>query len=1044
MDGLSVAASVIAVIQISISVVNLCDEYFKRVKNAKEEIEKVRNQVALNLQILKNAQELLDGPYRAKLSASAGFKNALSIGKAELETLQQKLQENFFQQSEQGKKRNSFFNRMKDFRWPFTLTEIQQVITKLENVRQGVEQCIQIDQLRVILNAEQEANLAKLPIADGAAFDSFEDQGEPECLPDTRTGILDYMKEWAKNTQERRMLWLCGMAGTGKSTISRTFARYLHENGQLAASFFFKRGHANRGDASRLFTTIAMDLRLHIPELSPEMSKVVEKDPNISRKALREQFSKLVSGPLSKIDLSSHATLQSSNVAADSEPTWIIIIDALDECEDENSAPLILELLSKLRYITNGIRVFITSRPETPIQLGFRELSDGTHEDLILHNIQKPTIRHDIAIFFENEFRKIRRHQKLGEDWPSREIATALVDMATPLFISAATICRFISDKRFSVHSRLDLVLENRSSASKLDKTYLPALDQIMVGVDENERKILTREFRKIVGTIVLLESPLSRASLSEFLEKPTMDILCTLDSLHSVITIPDDDDVPIETFHLSFKDFLLDEQKRAQWFWIDSKKAHRYISIQCLKILSGLRKNICGIRPGTLRYEIDLNLVSRNIEPVVQYACRYWVVHFCNQTEEITNVEMEKMLGFLKVQLLNWLEAMSILGESHHTIHLIARLEAKIRTQCPGELQKTVLDLILDIKRFVQSNQYILNLAPLQIHYSSLIFAPEQSLVRKIYLNKLPSFVPKAPKVPKMWGETILTLETGEHVPKDRISIGFSSDGKEIMAALDEGVLMSWETTSGAQLQTFTSMYHRSDMKQAVFSDDGSRLAAGAGVGEEFSFIQIWNTKTGELLHTLDKHNHWVHLLQFSPNGQFLASSASDSKTIIWIVESGAILQIFNSDRCPSTLKFSANSREILLTSGTGRNELFDVITGNRLDKLTVGKPPLVESIAAFSPDGKWAAGIDCHPCEKSTIWLLELQNYSRDTVSQCFHPVKRLLFSPNSALLLSMSHFDNYQYLCTYLWDVKTMSLVPSKTSPKNYLSRQKTCVL
>ena len=32
-----------------------------------------------------------------------------------------------------------------------------------------------------------------LPIAEGAAFGSYENQHEPECLPGTRTGLLDHI-----------------------------------------------------------------------------------------------------------------------------------------------------------------------------------------------------------------------------------------------------------------------------------------------------------------------------------------------------------------------------------------------------------------------------------------------------------------------------------------------------------------------------------------------------------------------------------------------------------------------------------------------------------------------------------------------------------------------------------------------------------------------------------------------------------------------------------------------------------------------------------
>ena len=55
------------------------------------------------------------------------------------------------------------------------------------------------------------------------------------------------------------------IAGTGKSTILRTVTQSFADERLLAASFFFKRGEGDRGNASRFFTTIARQLIVKIP-----------------------------------------------------------------------------------------------------------------------------------------------------------------------------------------------------------------------------------------------------------------------------------------------------------------------------------------------------------------------------------------------------------------------------------------------------------------------------------------------------------------------------------------------------------------------------------------------------------------------------------------------------------------------------------------------------------------------------------------------------------------------------------------------------------
>jgi len=91
------------------------------------------------------------------------------------------------------------------------------------------------------------------------------------------------------------------MAGTGKSTISRTVAQNFADKGDLSASFFFKRGEGDRGHARMLFTTIAAQLVQKLPSLALHVQNVIEADPTILTKALKQQFDTLVLEPLGRL-----------------------------------------------------------------------------------------------------------------------------------------------------------------------------------------------------------------------------------------------------------------------------------------------------------------------------------------------------------------------------------------------------------------------------------------------------------------------------------------------------------------------------------------------------------------------------------------------------------------------------------------------------------------------------------------------------------------------------------------------------------------------
>ena len=55
--------------------------------------------------------------------------------------------------------------------------------------------------------AEQDRYLSKLSYADGANFDSYEQQNEPYCLSDTRIDILCQIMKWSADPCQ------CGVEG---------------------------------------------------------------------------------------------------------------------------------------------------------------------------------------------------------------------------------------------------------------------------------------------------------------------------------------------------------------------------------------------------------------------------------------------------------------------------------------------------------------------------------------------------------------------------------------------------------------------------------------------------------------------------------------------------------------------------------------------------------------------------------------------------------------------------------------------------------------
>jgi len=353
----------------------------------------------------------------------------------------------------------------------------------------------------------------------------------------------------------------------------------------------------------------------------------------------------------------------------------LIIIDALDECKDEEPASAILSVLSRYMDQIPDVKFFITGRPEPRIRSGFRlESLQPITEVFRLHDVERSLVDDDIKLFFRTQLAdiaKARSDCNFTEDWPSSSEIGVLCEKAAGFFIYASTVVKLFTSRNRTPAEQLGWTISLPKSTAHegragIDLLYTQVLKQAVDDVDADDEEIQTR-FKTIVGAVLLVFNPLSAVALSDLLRVP--NISTTIRSLHSLLLVPDDTEDPIRPFHKSFPDFLTDPKRcKDNQFFVEPAVHHAQILLSCLDLMEErLRKNICDLEDHAVLSEVkDISTRKKDhIGYALEYSCCFWTKHLLEIPGSSSWVEeVQRVIdNFFTTHLLDWIEVLALTG---------------------------------------------------------------------------------------------------------------------------------------------------------------------------------------------------------------------------------------------------------------------------------------------------------------------------------------------------------------------------------------------
>ncbi|KIL62102.1 hypothetical protein M378DRAFT_166095 [Amanita muscaria Koide BX008] len=759
------------------------------------------------------------------------------------------------------------------------------------------------------------------------------------CFKGTREALLQEMADWVSGTDETRMYVLSGLAGIGKSTVAYTIAARADELGLLGASFFFSRDESDRKNAKMFFTAIAYQLCLYSETFSQAIGNALltKRGSAATTKDPEEQLEALILVPL-------------RNVVQSRVRPILIVVDALDECDEEDGRT-VLKMLTQLVRDLPSFNVILTTRPQS--HFDHLLCSQGGHRIFRLQDIEDKVVDSDIRLYLQHSLslEQVReRLQDPEEDWYASEMQIgALVRVSGKLFIIASTavryiLDRFVSDPAAQMQQLLHASSHGRAPFKDLSHFYTIILrNAVPANCDD---AALVERYQAVVGTLMLIQTPLPVAALADLLKVGVKQIRIVVRKLQSVIWLGSDD-IP-HIYHKSFPDYISDSKHCQDVnLRIEPKIRHTQIATRCFQIMEQhLKYNILGLgymarfmdnQDGFAKDGIKDEQLQERIPLQLRYACIHWVNHL-----ELANIEdpdlMKELEVFADRRMLHWLEALSLVGELNAAHRAICRV-LKFLKPTSSDLHQFLSDGLRFISKFYDT----IKRSALHTYYSALLFAPTECLLYRRYIKGGLPIICDVISGLDEWDAVVAYSNHGGWVDNVQFSLDnamFASRSKESDGI--KGVLKVWDGTSGTPIST---------IRGSGFAIANNFSTVASFKDDIITLYNVDGTEQGASFTTQVE----IFQVAISSESSRIAAILSDGTVCLWDSQNGRLVGSYKNNLyglgCP---QFSATGARLAYSSANGIVKLRDGIDGRLVADLDCGSEHV-----AFSRDGSRIASL-------------------------------------------------------------------------------------
>ncbi|KAF8626480.1 hypothetical protein AX17_006536 [Amanita inopinata Kibby_2008] len=362
----------------------------------------------------------------------------------------------------------------------------------------------------------------------------------PTLYPGTRQSVLDGLDDWMREEYVPLVL-LSGPRGSGKTTISQTFAYMCSRVGHPVISFSFSRHYPLRSHFHQIFSTLCAQLYAHsLPPVSSTIDDVLRANPFILSRPPDQQFRDLIIYPIR----------QSFVRGPHSFPrTFVILLDGLDDCDDRR---ILKRFFAGIKGILadeshhSRIKVLCTSNDDPSVLAAFssvlnylRRISTNAYD-----------ANDDIRIYLNGRLDKWKNARTA--DWPWNDLINNILTKASGNFGAAVHMLEIM--ERTGMNSLISIRDVLKNTMDNCAASYSASRDTPQVMTSD------TRPISPLDVLINVLREKTPEEPIYSFVNTGTVDFMSNILRMKDYVNIPSRlDDVRDAENLLEFLIYLLD-----------------------------------------------------------------------------------------------------------------------------------------------------------------------------------------------------------------------------------------------------------------------------------------------------------------------------------------------------------------------------------------------------------------------------------------------------------------------------------------------------